>query len=280
MRELLKNDLKRVFYGRIIYLAIGLLFVFSLKNVMDIIHDEEFTSIEYGVMDMNMFIVIALCAIIPMFTCNDFSSGMIRNKVAAGHPRHKIFLSGMITSVICALTLYASFAVAYFPVAIYHCGLGWGGYEPDPLQRFVAIVDSILIMIVIAVVAHTLSTIFRKKAATIVILIIANLIYGTFILPNLYMAQTQTMTDVIEEEVDGDYISETYQIVDNPSYLEKGTAARTTVDTVEAVMVVGHELGIAKSDDVEMIRFLLVDVAEIVVFTFVGIAIFNKKDIK
>ena len=78
----------------------------------------------------------------------------------------------MITSVICALTLYASFAVAYFPVAIYHCGLGWGGYEPDPLQRFVAIVDSILVMIVIAVVAHTLSTIFRKKAATIVILII------------------------------------------------------------------------------------------------------------
>lgn len=41
-----------------------------------------------------------------------------------------------------------------------------------------------------------------------------------------------------------------------------------------------QRLGIAKSDDVEMIRFLLVDVAEIVVFTFVGIAIFNKKDIK
>lgn len=280
MRDLLKNDLKRVFYGKIIYLAVGLIIFFSLRDAIELLTDEDFLSIDYGIMNMNIFIVIILSAVIPMISCSDFSGGMIRNKITAGHPRYKIFLSGIIISVICALVMYAAFIIAYLPVAIYHCGLGWGPYEPDPFQRFTEIADSILVLMVIAIAAHVLSTIIRKKAITIVLLILVNLIYTSFILPGIYISQTQTMTQIVSEEENGDYLSETYIIVDNPSYLEKGTPERTAVDTVEAVMAVGHELGIAKNDDAEMIRFLLVDVAEIIVFTFVGIAIFNSKDIK
>ena len=280
MRELLKNDLKRVLESKIIYIAIGILFVFSLKNTIDLLPDEDFTFLEYGVMDMNVFLVIFVAAIIPIFSCNDFSGGMIRNKVAAGHPRYKIFLSGIITSIVCALAFYMSFALAYFPVAIYHCGLGWGGYDPDPLQRFTAIVDTILVLMVIAVIAHTLSTYIRKKAVTIVLIILAILIYSTFMLPGIYVSQTPTMSESVTEEINGEYISATYKIVDNPSYLEEGTPKRAAVDTVEAVMVIGHELGISKSDDAEMIRFMLVDIAEIVIISFIGIAVFNKKDIR
>ena len=109
---------------------------------------------------------------IALFTClhigRDFSDGIVRNKIIAGHTRTSIFFSYMITQVCATVVLCLTYSLfSMFGLTVTGLGANINGGE-----MFARIGVAISIVLVLTVVFVVLSLMFRKRAVPIILSIV------------------------------------------------------------------------------------------------------------
>ena len=153
---------------------------------------------------------------IALFAClhvgRDFTDGIVRNKIIAGHSRTAIFFSYMITQLAAVTAwclLYMAFA--WFGLLITGFGVNLNGGEM--LFRYgVAIVLTLMLTVVFVV----LSVIFRRRALPIILSIIIVMVMSTLTsFVGMFNTPSKAVDDYIkkrndryEEMVDAEYMTE------------------------------------------------------------------------
>ncbi len=153
---------------------------------------------------------------IALFTClhigKDFSDGIVRNKIIAGHTRTSIFFSYMLTQLCATAVLCVTYAAfGLLGLAITGIGVNVNGGE-----MFARLGVGVMITLVLTVIFVVLSLMFRKRALPIIFSIIivmfmstATSIVGTFNMPSKAVDDyIEERHDRYEEMVDDGYLTD------------------------------------------------------------------------
>ena len=115
MRKLLRANFTRLRHDRTFWLLSALMAFFGISmSVVNAVHARQ--DGEIWVMDYTLFIHVILAPILnavlaALFIGNDYSSGTIRNKIAAGHRRGFIYLANLLVCCCGALCLCLAFVL-------------------------------------------------------------------------------------------------------------------------------------------------------------------------
>lgn len=116
---------------------------------------------------------------IALFTClhigKDFSDGIVRNKITAGHSRTSIFFSYMITQIATTVALcviYISFALLGLVITGFGANVNGG-------EMFIRHGVAIMTMLVLTVFFVVISLMFRKRALPIIFSIMLVMLIST-----------------------------------------------------------------------------------------------------
>ena len=162
-----------VFY-RIIF---GLAFMDTDMSYADFAMSDS--EIRYFTWIISIAFVNDLPKFVALFTCihigKDFSDGIVRNKITAGHSRTSIFFSYIISQIAATVALcivYISFAL--LGLLITGIGVNLNGGE-----MFIRHMVGICIVLVFTVMAVALSLVFRKRALPIIMSILVVMFVST-----------------------------------------------------------------------------------------------------
>ena len=116
---------------------------------------------------------------IALFTClhigRDFSDGIVRNKIIAGHTRTSIFFSYMITQICATVVLCLTYSLcSMLGLTVTGIGANINGGE-----MFIRIGVAISIVLVLTVIFVVFSLMFRKRAVPIILSIILVMVMST-----------------------------------------------------------------------------------------------------
>jgi ABC-type transport system involved in multi-copper enzyme maturation permease subunit len=107
-----------------------------------------------------------------LFTClhigRDYTDGIIRNKIIAGHSRGSIYLSYMITQIIASIVL----CIIYIFSAIFGLAVSGIGIDLNGGEMFGRFAVAIVVFLVMTVTFVVLATIFRRRAVPVILCII------------------------------------------------------------------------------------------------------------
>lgn len=165
---------------------------------------------------------------IALFVClhigRDFTDGIVRNKVTAGHSRTAIFFSYMITEL-SAVVIWCVIYMVFSWLGLLIAGFGVDLNGGEMLIRYGV---AILITLVLAVTFVVLSLIFRRRALPIVFSIIIVMLLSTattFI--GMYNKPSKAVDDYInkrdaayEEMLENNYLTES-EVNDLKEYYTK-----------------------------------------------------------
>lgn len=195
MLNLLKFEFRRIFKS-IFFRIIGgyciiwpiLISIFYKILVSISIKEEGFSFTDYDMPndELRLFtwiITVAFVNELPkfmaLFAClhigRDFSDGIVRNKIIAGHSRTAIFFSYMITQLAALLAwcvVYISFALLGLLITGFGVNLNGG----EMFTRYIVAVFTLMVMTVIFVV---LSLSFRRRALPIIFSIVFVMLLST-----------------------------------------------------------------------------------------------------
>jgi len=153
---------------------------------------------------------------IALFTClhigKDFSDGIVRNKIIAGHTRTSIFFSYMLTQICATVVLCVTYA-AFGLLGLTITGIG---VNVNGGEMFARLGVGVMITLVLTVIFVVLSLMFRKRALPIIFSIIivmfmstATSIVGTFNMPSKAVDDyIEERHDRYEEMVDDGYLTD------------------------------------------------------------------------
>jgi len=136
---------------------------------------------------------------IALFEClhigSDFSNGIVRNKIIAGHSRTAIFFSYMITQICATVAI----CVVYICSALLGLLITGIGVDLNHGEMFVRMGVGIMTLLVLSVLFVSLSVIFRKRALPIIfsIIIVMFLAYGSSIV-GMFNTPSKAADDYIE----------------------------------------------------------------------------------
>ena len=116
---------------------------------------------------------------IALFTClhigRDFTDGIVRNKIIAGHTRTSIFFSYMLTQICATIVLCVTYsAFALLGLLVTGIGVNINGGE-----MFARLAVGVVVTLVLTVTFVVLSLIFRKRALPIITSIVIVMVMST-----------------------------------------------------------------------------------------------------
>lgn len=162
-----------VFY-RIIF---GLSFMDTDMTFADYVMSDQ--EVKYFTWVISIAFVNELPKFVALFTClhigKDFSDGIVRNKITAGHSRTSIFFSYILTQIAATVALcivYISFALLGLLVTGIGVNLNGG-------EMFIRHLVGIFVVLVFTVIATVLSLMFRKRALPIIMSILIVMVVST-----------------------------------------------------------------------------------------------------
>ncbi|MCR5327266.1 MAG: ABC transporter permease [Saccharofermentans sp.] len=158
----------------------------------------------------------------------DFSDGIVRNKITAGHSRTSIFFSYMITQI-CATVLMC---VTYIGGALFGLTIAGFGVDLNRGEMFLRFGVAIMILLVLTVTFTVISLMFRRRAMPIILSIVmvmfmstASAIIGNFNLPakavdDYIETRHERYEEMIEDgSIDEDLAEELEDMYDRDHYL-------------------------------------------------------------
>lgn len=120
MNRLLRADMYRMYHNGRFYLFAGAMLALAVMFVV-----MQYTAMDYVVsLDRVIFLPmsfygVVLAALVSLFVGDDFSDGVIRNKLIAGRTRSAVYLSNMITVWTASLGLYLTMLLITVGVGIH-----------------------------------------------------------------------------------------------------------------------------------------------------------------
>lgn len=201
---------------------------------------------------------------IALFACihigSDYSNGMMRNKIIAGHSRNSLYFSYMLTQI--ASTV--AWCILYICSALLGLLVFGIGIDLNGGEMFARFGVAIVVTLVITVISVVLSLSFRKRAVPIIFAIVlvmvmstATMVIGNFNLPSKAVKDyieirheryedmidegilTEDTVEELEETFDRDYYLNLPWKICHPAYLISNLGFNGDYSTDTASMLFG-----------------------------------------
>lgn len=120
MNRLLRADFYRIYHKKLLWLCASSMVLITIMFII-----MQYTAMDYTVsIDRVIFLPmsfygVAVAALISLFIGEDFSDGVIRNKLIAGRNRYAVYFSNMITGLTASLTVYIVMLVTSLGIGIH-----------------------------------------------------------------------------------------------------------------------------------------------------------------
>lgn len=280
MNKLLSMELKRTMRSPILW--IGLIAVIALNVFGIVLNTYGFSVYTTSFMFENSArIGIILSILIPLHIGRDFEARTINNKISAGYTRKQIYLTEVVVSVTCGMTLFCMDVVSIFICsAIMHLGFS------DEITYSAFIINAVISLISIAAISALftmVAIIARKQLIGIGIAVLLTI--------SMLTIGGNTVSELRQTEYDFD--TQSNEMAENPLYISglERTAAKAHLLVspfaqvkYESVMLLepeskGKNSLILKSFPYH-IEFCIFNLLEFTLFCMVGIHMFRKQDLK
>ena len=280
MRKLLRADFSRLrrekaFLVSILVMigyaiAICCMLQYSMKLNDTVLSMDTAYICAYGFQGVLTIPGLILAVVCSLFTGTEYSDGVIRNKLIAGHSRSCIYLSNFILNSTAGILLILFYLLMIFI-------LGVPMFDPFQMEAGTILwffAAGILAMISYAALFTFITMIAQNKTAASVINILA-VVVAMFVCSYLLALIAQPEYYSAIEMVNG---QEVQTMVPNPHYLQEG--ARKAVQFFADLLPSGQSLQLSSGSAVHLKLLPLFSAALICAANILGIFWFRKKDIK
>lgn len=225
MPKLLHFEFKRIFKSIFFWIICAYSFVWPLLTALfyramlslDLSDGIKFNKLHLATGEIRFFtwmIAIAFITELPkfvaLFCClhlgRDYTDGIVRNKIIAGHSRASIYFSYLLTQIVASVI----FCVIYIGGALFGVAVSGIGVDVNGGEMFARFGVGIVVFLVMTVTFSVLAVIFRKRALPIILCIFiaissnaAATVIGMFNTPSkAYDDYIQTRNEKLEEMAD------------------------------------------------------------------------------
>ena len=247
MLKLLGFEFRRIFKSVFFWIVAGFSFIWPVLTALlyrailslDLSDGIRFQELNLGPEDVKYFtwiIAVAFITELPKFiallTClhigRDYTDGVIRNKIIAGHSRISIYGSYLITQMAASVCICIIYILsAFFGLAVSGMGVDINGGE-----MFARFGTAIVVFLVMTVTFTVLATIFRKRALPLILCILIAIssnavaaVVGSFNTPGSacdgYLeARHENYEDMVDAGfMDDDYVEELEEKYDKDAFM-------------------------------------------------------------
>ena len=203
MLKLLKFEFRRILKNPLFWILSGFCLLWPIISALFF---RFIFSFEFGAEDFNEFLdndsirgmtwtiagafVTEIPKYVALFTCihlgRDYTDGIIRNKIIAGHPRFTIYCSYLLTQ----MTASVFFCVIYILSGLLGMLISGFGVNLHNGEMFSRFGTSIVVFLLFSLIFSVLSLLFRKRALPIILCILiafisngAGSVIGSYNLP-------------------------------------------------------------------------------------------------
>lgn len=276
MNKLLNADLHRMINNRCFQVCLtfmcllGLLIPFMQLRNMHIYGTSAVLDSTFFAYPL--FINILLAVFCSLFTGTEYSDGTIRNKLIIGHSRSAIYLSNLITCLLCGLVMCLGFIICYCLTGIPLLGF----FTVDLRIILILIFCSILCAAAGSACYVMVAMLCQNKALSAILCVLGAfvlLLGATYVHSQLNQPETYE-TYQLTNNGNEPGVSET---VPNPRYLTG--AKRTAYEFVYDFMPPCQAIQLANMAVAHPWRLPLYSLMILITTTLAGIGLFKKKDI-
>lgn len=277
MRKLLSANLARIWKSKVFWVLEIASFLFSATayllvgvNVKNMGENWILKNANYYFFLVILYVGVLTAIFSSLFFGTEHSEGTLRNKLTVGHRRRDVYLSNWLLNAMVTFV----FVVTHYLTAV-AIGIPAGGIEVILAveQPFVKMGCSLIIALTYVTIFTTTAMLDSNKArcAVINILLALVLIFAGFMIFSA-LEQPKLKSQMVMQE-DGSWIKD---IVPNTRYIDGDL--RTVYTIAESVMPAAFALRLALGTF--SVYHILGSFSLMVIFTVVGVVVFNKKDIK
>lgn len=274
MNKLLKEGFSRVFRDKLFYTAVfaalAIACVAGYTRYIDLLDGFQ-ADLSDTLFSCGYIAAFAISVFTPMFTGTEYSDGVLRNKIIAGHKRWEIYLANQLFSMTVGAIVFLSFIVPHGIIMYFVAG-------PSVIpvgSLFVLAGISLLAVFACSAVYNAVTMLRASKAASAVSCIL--LAVAMFILAMTLDARLEAKEYIEQYELTVDEVVEAV-MMPNPKYLS-GTK-RAVYQAVYDILPVGQILQVLMLKVSRPVPLAAYSLALYAVVTSAGIAVFCKKDLK
>ena len=285
MTKLLRGDFIRLFKSKIFWLGTIFMFCSAAFTIysrwLTMQRFPDFYSSSDGVLlSGSEYIGIVIAVVMGIFIGTDYSHGTIRNKLAMGHSRVKIYFSNLIICIADSLIMYFAWLAAVIGGAV--SGFT-GNFEMSAGNIAAEILISAFAVSAISAVFLFISMLVTSRSAgvvTVMILSMVMFISAILISSRLNEPEYYDAYDYIITDSEGNTIEIHEDMEKNPYYLVgiKRRVYEVLYDVLPNCQVRQFALGDGLTGNMKF--FPLYSVSIIIAATAAGVLLFRKKDLK
>jgi hypothetical protein len=165
MHKLFNAELPRLWRNKVFWIGIIYMVVRAFDNTMSIFREIE--SGYYGTLSNVFFryaeyILVLEAVFCSIYIGTEYSDGTMRNKVIMGHPRHSIYFSYLIVSVVAGIMMCCSY------IAVSMIGISLG-FSVSIFDTLVGVLCSFALVCSISAI-YTMITMLSKNRTTAVVI--------------------------------------------------------------------------------------------------------------
>lgn len=258
MNRLLRTDCYRMFCKKRFWLSvISMLFLAVAFILM------QYTAMDYVVplsrvifLPMSFYGVVS-AALVSLFVAEDFSDGVIRNKLIAGRTRGNVYLSNLFVSLLACIVLYTLTTATTTGIALHL-------FETDvtPGKMFEFFFLGILMCLAYASIYSMVTMLLQEKAVSVVVCMGLSFIM-------LFLSLHTNQILVQPEFKDG---------LPNPHFADG--IRRIIYGILHDLNPTGQAAQLSTMEYYDLMRWICLDLCWVIVSAGLGNLLFYKKDIK
>lgn len=142
-----------------------------------------FASLFLGSLSVTGTLGVIILISVVLVTCQDNSSGIIRNKISAGHKRSMIFFTSFLTNVFVMFAMFIGYSIIVAVALI--IGFGWGTYSAD---AFVLYLFGEIFIHIAAVAFYTLIAVNAKSTPIALVITLLTITIGDALVTGFSLA--------------------------------------------------------------------------------------------
>ena len=279
MNKLLTACIKRILKIKTLYICLGVIIV---MNALDIIKEyltckskDTLPAPDGYLLSGFMLIVILAAVFIASFLGSEHAYGTLRNKLSVGYSRLEIYASSFISCYLAVLIMYATVWILTFVLGT----LLLGGFKFTTNELLIELLISYLAVTILTALYVMIGLCIQSKSlGSVTAVISAFLILLLGVGTTIVLSQSEYIpaSSVTAENIQTYEVSpDDPTLVKNPDYISGAT--RRNFQLADDLGPVSQ---ILNSGDSLETKNVLIPLCEIIVLTFAGLIVFQKRDLK
>lgn len=278
MTKLLSAGFCRLFKSRVFWIMLVICILLQVLVCVDNFHYEQERPENTVILDDVVFSMLPAIgfissALISLLLGEEYSDGVVRNKLTVGHRRSDIYFSNLI---VCTAGSFLALAALFLTGGLLGFAL-FGGFTYETGTLFRLFLCSFLLTAALSAINVLVAMACQNKAVAVVVslgLVLVMLFAGSYLDSVLSEPEMQYGAMVVHE----DGVMEFEDPAPNPHYVSGMT--RTVMAYAEDIIPMGQALQINNFQLDRCARWPLLSLAVFTAVSALGYAIFKKKDIK